>query len=85
MFLEPIYLNEVMLMNCASYLFKGVSLKAETVSTTENTKGIEGQVDGNAEGGLSFLSNLAKISGGLSLQGNNNNVQNYNKSNYKKD
>ena len=77
MFLEPIYLNEVMLMNCASYLFKGVSLKAETVSTTENTKGIEGQVDGNTEGGLNFLSNIAKISGGLSLQGSNNNLQNY--------
>lgn len=77
MFLEPIYLNEVMLMNCASHLFKGVSLKAETVSTTEDTKGMEGQVDGNAEGGLKFFSNIARLSGGLSFQGNNNNLQSY--------
>ncbi len=38
MFLEPVYLNETMLMNCASYFFKGISLEAETISNTENSK-----------------------------------------------
>ena len=77
MFLEPIYLNEVMLMNCASHLFKGVSLNALTVSTTEDAKNFDTQAEGNAEGGIDILSNLLKATGGFSFQGANNSSQSY--------
>lgn len=51
-FLEPVYLNEKMVLNCAAYLFKGVALESEDkkVSSTE-TKG-------SLKLGLKFLQDL---------------------------
>ena len=49
-FLEPVYLNEKMVLNCAAYIFKGYSLESETNDTTQT----ERRRDGKA--GLNFLS-----------------------------
>jgi hypothetical protein len=51
-FLEPIFLNEKMLLNIAAYLFEGVSLNEEV--TNENTK--SNQVKGSI--GFKFLQDL---------------------------
>jgi len=51
-FLEPVYLNEKMVLNAAAYLFKGVSLESESIEekTSENK--------GNLKLGVQFLNNL---------------------------
>lgn len=72
MFLEPVYLNETMLMNCASYLFKGISLESETISNSENSQKIAGNLEGGMELGFDFFSNVAKGIGKLNGQGENN-------------
>lgn len=59
-FLEPVYLNENMVLNCAAYLFKGVSLESE--DTEQKT--VEGK--GNLQLGISFLQQLISP---LSVQG----------------
>lgn len=52
MYLEPVYLNEKMVLNCAAYLFKGVSLESE-VSEGETSKN-----KGTLSIGLKFLADL---------------------------
>lgn len=37
-FLEPVYLNEKMVLNCAAYLFKGVPLQSETGDTNDSSR-----------------------------------------------
>lgn len=37
-FLEPVYLNEGMVLNCAAYLFEGVALESETVESTDSNR-----------------------------------------------
>ena len=54
-FLEPVYLNEKMVLNCAAYIFKGYSLESETNDTTQ----IERRRGGKA--GVSFLKRLVSI------------------------
>ena len=54
-FLEPVYLNEKMVLNCAAYIFKGYSLESETNDTTQ----IERNRGGKA--GISFLERLISI------------------------
>lgn len=56
-FLEPVYLNEKMVLNCAAYLFKGYSLEADTRNQlqTDRTKSLEA--------GLTFLQRLISIGG----------------------
>ena len=54
-FLEPVYLNEKMVLNCAAYMFKGYSLESETNDTTQ----IEHNRGGKA--GVSFLKRLVSI------------------------
>ena len=54
-FLEPVYLNEKMVLNCAAYMFKGYSLESETNDTTQ----IEHNRGGKA--GVSFLKQLVSI------------------------
>jgi len=51
-FLEPVYLNEKMMLNCAAYLFEGYSLESE------NTKEGTTESKGNLQLGLKFLQNL---------------------------
>ncbi len=76
MFLEPVYLNETMLMNCASYFFKGISLEAETISNTENSKKYVGNLEGGMDLGFDFLGNVAKGIGKLNGQGENHQLNN---------
>ena len=54
-FLEPVYLNEKMVLNCAAYIFKGYSLESEVNDTT----GTERSRDGKA--GLNFLKGLVSL------------------------
>lgn len=51
-FLEPVYLNEKMVLNCAAYLFEGVALESEDVE--QKTIGSKG----NLQLGVKFLQNL---------------------------
>lgn len=51
-YLEPLYLNEKMVLNAAAYLFKGVSAESEEkTNTSTNSKA-------NAKIGISFLHGL---------------------------
>lgn len=59
-FLEPVYLNEKMVLNCAAYLFEGYSLESE--STKERTT----EAKANLQLGLKFLQNLISP---ISLEG----------------
>ena len=54
-FLEPVYLNEKMVLNCAAYIFKGYTLESETNDATQ----IERNRGGKA--GISFLERLISI------------------------
>jgi hypothetical protein len=51
-YVEPVYLNEKMVLNCAAYLFKGVSLETQ-VSQERSTKG-----KGSVSLGFKFLQDL---------------------------
>lgn len=60
-YLEPVYLNEKMVLNAAAYLFKGVSSESEVLSSTSK------KTDANAKIGMSFLTTLlGKIDIGVS-------------------
>jgi hypothetical protein len=59
-FLEPVYLNEKMVLNCAAYLFEGYSLESERTDE-QTTSG-----KANLQLGLKFLQNLISP---LSLEG----------------
>ncbi len=50
--LEPVYLNEKMVLNCAAYLFKGVALE------TESTEQRATSSTGNLQLGFKFLQNF---------------------------
>lgn len=51
-YLEPLYLNEKMVLNAAAYLFKGVSTESEEkTNSSANSKA-------NAKIGFSFLQGL---------------------------
>lgn len=56
-FLEPVYLNETMTLNCAAYLFGGYSLESDQTTSTGNRK------EGSVRAGLGFLNSLIGISG----------------------
>lgn len=57
-YIEPIYLNEKMVLNCAAYLFKGVAMESEL------EKGTTSQGKANISLGFKFLSDLiSPISG----------------------
>ncbi len=51
-FLEPIFLNEKMLLNIAAYLFEGVSLNKETINEDTKTNKAKGSL------GFKFLQDL---------------------------
>src|SRR5258708_35243142 len=51
-FLEPVYLNEKMVLNCAAYLWKGVALEIESTEKTESNK------SGSISLGIPFLKSL---------------------------
>jgi hypothetical protein len=51
-FLEPVYLNEKMVLNCAAYLFKGVSLESQETEQSSSER------KGNLTLGFHFLQNL---------------------------
>ncbi|MFL5758866.1 MAG: hypothetical protein ACJ789_03960 [Thermomicrobiales bacterium] len=62
-FLEPIYVNEKMVLNCAAYLFKGVPFQTETTESSDRSRGIGLSV------GIPFLGDLLgapKLQGGAS-------------------
>lgn len=52
MYIEPVYLNEKMALNCAAYLFKGVALESE-ISEGQSSKN-----KGNLSLGFKFLQDL---------------------------
>lgn len=51
-FLEPIFLNEKMMLNTAAYLFKGVTLEEEVTKSSESSKKGKGSI------GFKFLQDL---------------------------
>ena len=51
-FLEPVYLNEKMVLNCAAYVFKGYSLESEANATTQTEHSRAGKA------GFGFLQKL---------------------------
>lgn len=59
-FLEPIFLNEKMMLNTAAYLFKGVTLEQEVTETQESNKKSKGSL------GFKFLQDLISP---LSIEG----------------
>lgn len=59
-FLEPLYLNESMALNCAAYLFSGVTLESTDTSTTEAKKALA------VKAGLPFLAEFIGLSGSMS-------------------
>lgn len=56
-FLEPVYLNESMVLNCAAYLFKGYSTEAAETKTTEKRK------EGGFKASVPLLADLVGLSG----------------------
>ena len=54
-FLEPVYLNEKMVLNGAAYIFKGYSLESEINDTTQTERNRGGKA------GLDFLERLVSI------------------------
>ena len=54
-FLEPVYLNEKMVLNCAAYIFKGYTLESEINNTTETARRRGGKV------GFNFLDRLISM------------------------
>lgn len=61
-YLEPVYLNEKMLLNCAAYVLKGVSLETEVSSSSSNQK------KANVALGFKFLTELiSPISAGAEI------------------
>lgn len=57
-FLEPVYLNERMVLNCAAYLFKGVPIDSQSSETSKSAR------DVNVSVGFPFLSEFLNIGGG---------------------
>src|SRR5689334_21110162 len=43
-FLEPVYLNESMVLNCAAYLFKGVNLESERTESESQQRGVSANI-----------------------------------------
>ena len=54
-FLEPVYLDEKMVLNCAAYICKGYSLESETNDTTQTARSRGGKA------GFNFLERLISI------------------------
>ena len=54
-FLEPVYLNEKMVLNCAAYVFKGYSLESEINDTTQTGHSKVGKA------GFNFLERLISL------------------------
>ena len=54
-FLEPVYLNEKMVLNCAAYIFKGYSLESESNNTIQK-ESIRG-----GKAGFNFLQRLISV------------------------
>ncbi|WEH91197.1 hypothetical protein PYR77_09950 [Acinetobacter soli] len=80
--LEPIYLNEKMLLNCAGYLFDGVetSTNISQSNNDQSTKTIEGSGGIGTNGVLEWLAKAeGNLKGTLDLQ----NANNYSKSSTK--
>lgn len=74
MFLEPIYLNEAMLLNCASYLFGGVVLNEEKTTSKTNDRNTRGKISGSGGGklGISLFSELIHANGELEAESERN-------------
>lgn len=70
MFLEPIYLNENMLLNCASYLFGGVILNEEKTTQNNNEDMTKGSISGGGKLGINMFSNLVNTNADLVLEHN---------------
>lgn len=70
MFLEPIYLNESMLLNCASYLFGGVILNEEKTTQDNNENTTKGSISGGGKFGINMFSNLVNTNADLVLEHN---------------
>lgn len=80
--LEPIYLNEKMLLNCPGYLFDGVETSTNISQTNSNqtNNGLKGTANLGTNGILEWL---AKAEGNIEGNLNNQNNNNYSKSSTK--
>ncbi|MBP6114566.1 MAG: hypothetical protein KA474_07610 [Acinetobacter sp.] len=80
--LEPIYLNEKMLLNCAGYLFDGVETSANISHTNsdQNNKSLKGTANIGTNGILEWL---AKAEGNFEGNLDNQSHNNYSKSSTK--
>ncbi len=61
-FLEPIYINEPMVLNCAAYLFQGVALESEEINSKNEKRSLF------AKAGIPFLSDVIGLSAGVSRE-----------------
>lgn len=80
--LEPIYLNEKMLLNCAGYLFDGVetSTNISQTNSDQNNKSLKGTANIGTNGILEWL---AKAEGNFEGNLDNQSHNNYSKSSTK--
>lgn len=77
MFLEPLYLNESMLLNCASYLFGGVVTNKEKTVSNNKDNATRGKANGTASSnlGISLFSDLLNASVELEGEIERKNIQ----------
>ena len=73
MFLEPVYLNENMVLNCASYLFGGVVLNEEKTTQKNKENSTSGNISAGGELGINIFSNLMNSNADLVLEHQRNN------------
>lgn len=80
--LEPVYLNEKMLLNCAGYLFDGVETSTN-ISQSNNDQSTKSVTGSGGIGTSGVLEWLAKAEGNLEGKLNLQNANNYSKSSTK--
>ncbi|WP_457921555.1 DUF6414 family protein, partial [Acinetobacter lactucae] len=80
--LEPVYLNEKMLLNCAGYLFDGVETSTN-ISQSNNDQSTKSVTGSGGIGTSGVLEWLAKAEGNLEGKLDLQNANNYSKSSTK--
>lgn len=74
--LEPIYLNEQMLLNCASYLFDGIGLTQEINRTSAESTNKNLNGTGTIES-MGFVDFIAKAGGNINAKYESQSNSNY--------
>lgn len=68
MFLEPVYLNKTMLLNCASYLFGGVVLNEEKTISKNAGNTTSGRLSGAGKFGLNVFAEIVSAQGDMKAE-----------------